>query len=96
MEDVVVVFGAGVDFRNAIYNFSKRNATALVSDADCVVGQLDDYFGACAHDEFVYAVVYYFFHKYIDAVIYVRSVAKTANVHAWSEPYVLKRRHSFD
>ena len=34
LEDVIVVFGAGVDFRNAIHDFAQRNAAAKIAHGD--------------------------------------------------------------
>ena len=82
LEDVVVVFGAGVDAGDAFDDLAEGDAAAEVADSDLVV--LDGDFDALAeaHDEFVYGVVDDFLEEDVDAVVVLGAVADAADVHA--------------
>ena len=90
LEDVVVVFAAGIHHRDAFDHLVERNAAAEVADGDAVIvdGEFDPF--AMAHDELVDAVVDAFLEQHVDAVFGVRTIAQSANVHARSGAYVLR------
>ena len=53
---------------------------------------------AKAHDEFINAIVEYFLHQDINAVILRRPVSEFADIHAWTETNMLlpiKRLYGF-
>src|SRR5258707_8786346 len=57
LEDIIVVFGAGVDFRDAIHDLAQGDAASEIADRARLIFDGDLHLFAVAHDEFVDAVV---------------------------------------
>src|SRR5436190_13091480 len=82
LENIVVIFCTGVDLRNALDDFSQRNATAEIAHRDGFVfdGELD--FLAGAHDKLVNGIIDDLFEQDVTPVIVMGAIANAANVHA--------------
>ena len=89
LEDIVVVFGAGVDDGDALDDFAQRDAATVVADGDAVFIYVDVDLLAVAHDEFVDGVVDDFLEQDIDAVVGVGAGAEATDVHAGAQADVL-------
>ena len=82
LEDVVVVFGTGIDDRDALYYFAEGNAAAVVADLDSPLVDLDVDLLATAHDELIDGIVNDLLEQYVDAVVGIGTRAEAADVHA--------------
>ncbi len=96
MEDIVVVFGAGIDLGNAINDLAERNATPKIAHGDGGSFDVDLDLLAEAHDVFVDGVVDDFLEKDVATVVEIRAVTDTADVHAGAEADVFEGRKRFD
>src|SRR5439155_6105087 len=96
LEDIVVVFGAGVDLGDAVHDFAQRNAAPEVAHAHGLVLDAHLQLLAIAHDELVNPVVYDLLEQDVTAVIIVRAVTDPANVHAGAQPDVFERGEGFN
>ena len=96
MEDVVVVFRAGVDLGDAIDNFAEGNAAAKITDGDGFFFDADLNLLAGAHDVFVDGIVDDFFEEDVTAVIVMGAIADAADVHAGAEADVFQRGERLD
>ncbi len=90
LEDVVVVFGTGVDDRDALYYFAEGNAAAVVADDDSIFADFDVDLLATAHDELIDGIVDDLLEQYIYAVVGIGTRAEAADVHAGPQADVLK------
>lgn len=90
LEDIVVVFGAGVDDRDALDDFAEGNAAPVVADLDPPLVDLDVDLLATAHDELIDCVVDDLLEQYIDAVVRVSTRADPTDVHAGPQADVLE------
>ena len=96
LENVVVVFRAGVDFGDAIHDFAQRNAAAEIAHADGVALDVDLHLLAVAHDEFVHGVVNDLLDQDVAAVVAIGAVADAADVHAGAQADVFEGGERFD
>ena len=96
LKDVVIVFRSGVDPRNAVDHFAERNAAAVIADADESAIDCHIDLATVAHDEFVDRIVDHLLQKDIDAVIVMRAIAQTPDVHPGTSPNVFQRGKRFD
>src|SRR5205807_9612474 len=71
LEDVVVVFGAGVNLRDAIHDFAEGDAASEIADGDGLFLDGDMDLFASAHDEFINAIVDDFLKQNVTAIIAV-------------------------
>ena len=96
LEDFVVIFCAGVDFGDAVDNFTEGNAAPEVADGDGVV--FDDNIDAFAvpHDEFVDTVIDDFFDEDVDPVVIVGARAGAPDIHTGPKADVLEGGEGFD
>ena len=90
LEDIIVIFGAGVDFGNAIDHFAQGNAAAEIAHADRRAFDIDLHLLAVAHDEFVDGVIDDFLEEDITAVVVVRAVADPPDIHAGAQADVFE------
>ena len=89
-ECFAVVFTAGIQFADCLYQLSLRNASSVVAYAYAEIFFYVDFDSfAGTHLEFIDTVVHYLFQQYIDTVIILRTVAKTAYVHARTDTDML-------
>ena len=96
LEDVVVVFGAGVDFGDAIHHFAQGDAAPEIADGHGVVLDGDLHFLAVAHDEFVNGVINDLLEQDVAAVVVMGAVADAADVHAGAQADVFQRGERLD
>ena len=82
LEDVVVVFGTGVDDRDALDDFAEGNAAAVVADLDSPLVDLDVDLLATAHDELINGIVDDLLEQYVDAIVGIGTRAEPTDVHA--------------
>ena len=86
-ECLAVVFTAGIQFADCLYQLSLRNASSVVAYAYAEIFFYVDFDSfAGTHLEFIDTVVHYLFQQYIDTVIILRTVAKTAEAIAVAAP----------
>ena len=96
LERLGVVFGAGVDDRDAFQDLAERDAAAVVAHAQGAVGELHLDLPAAAHREFVDGVIDRLLEQDVDAVLGVAAIAEAADVHARPQPDMLGRGKGFD
>ena len=96
LEDVVVVFGTGVDDRNALYYLAEGNAAAVVADLDEPLVDLDVDLLATAHNELIDCIVNEFLEQYVDTVVGIGTRAEAADVHTGPQADVFERREGLD
>ena len=96
LEDIVVVFRAGIDLGNAIDDFAQRNAAAEIAHGHRVVLDRDLDLLAVAHDEFIDGVIDDLLEQDVAAIVVMGAVADAADVHAGAQPDVLERGERFD
>ena len=97
LEDFGIVFGAGVDHRDAFHHLAERNAAAVIAHPAAAVfgyGDVDPL--AAAHDKFIDRVIQDLFEKDVDTVIGMRAVAEPADVHARPFADMLQGTQGFD
>ena len=90
LEDVVVVFGTGIDDRDALDDLAEGNAAAVVADLDSPLVDLDVNLLATAHDELIDGIVDDLLEQYVDAVVGIGTRAEATDVHAGPQADVLK------
>lgn len=87
LEDIVVVFGAGVDLADAVEHFSEGDAPSVVADSEefalWIVG--DHHIIAVVHDEFVNAIINDFFKEDVDSVVDMGAIAEASDVHSGAQ-----------
>ena len=96
LEDVVIVFRACIDPRNAVDHLAERDAASVVSDADEIAVDCNIDLAAIPHDELVDGIVDDLFQKDIDAVIMVGAIPQAADVHAGTRPDVFQGGERLD
>ena len=96
LEDVVVVFGAGVDFGDAIHHLAQGDAASEIADGDGVALDVKLHFLAVAHDEFVHRVINDLLDQDVAAVVAVGAVPDAADVHAGAQADVFQGGERFD
>ena len=90
LEHIVVVFGASVDDRDALYYLAEGNAAAVIAHLDPLPVNLDVDLLATAHDELINGVVNDLFEQYVNAVVGIGTRAEPADVHAGPQADVLE------
>jgi hypothetical protein len=90
LKNFVVVLGTGVDNRYRIDNFSKGNATPIISYGHIasIYGDVD--FLTMAHNEFINGIVYNFFEENVNTIVGVITIAQATNVHACAQTNVFE------
>ena len=96
LEGLAVVFGAGVDDRDAVDELAQRDAAAVIAHPDGAAGDLDLDLPAGAHREFVDGVVDGLLEEDVDAVLGMGAVAEAADIHAGADPDVLEGAEGLD
>ena len=96
LENVVVIFRAGVDLGNAVHDFAERNAAAKIPHRHAIAVEADVDFLAVAHDEFINGIVHDFLEQHVAAVVRMRARADAPDIHAGAEADVLERGKSFN
>src|SRR5258706_998239 len=96
LEHVIVVFGAGVDLRYAIDDFSEGNAAPEITDRNCFVRDRDLDLLTVAHNEFIDAVIDDLFEQDIAAIVVMGAIADAANVHAGAQSDMFEGRERLD
>ena len=96
LEGLGVVLRAGVDDRHALKDLAERNAAAVVAHAQGAIGESDLDLFAVAHRELVDGVIDGLLEQHIDAVLGVAAVAEAADVHARTQPDMLRRGQGLD
>lgn len=96
LEDIVVIFGTGVNFGDTVDNFSEWNTASEVADGNSVVFDANVNALAVAHDKFVDPVIDYFFHEDVDAIVVVGAGTGTPDIHAGTEADVFEGGEGFD
>src|SRR6266540_224034 len=96
LEDVIVVFGPGVDLGDAIDHFAQGDAASEVAHAHARAFDVQVDFLAEAHDEFVDGVIDHFFEEDVTAVVVMGAVADAPDVHAGAQPDVFKAAEGLD
>jgi len=89
LEDLAVVFGAGVDLRDAVHNLAQRNAPAEIPHAHAVALDIDFDLLAETHDELVNRVVDDLLQQDVTTVVVVRTGADAPDIHARAQADVL-------
>ena len=88
LKDVVVVLAAGMHLRNTVDDLAERDTAAVVANRHRRPIAVDLDAAALAHDELVDGVVDDLLEQNVDAVVGMRAVADTADVHAGAQPDV--------
>ena len=91
LEDLVVVFRAGIDDRHAFNDFPQGDPPSVVPYGDFILFDFNVDLLAVAHNEFIDGVIRHLFDEDIDPVVRISSVSQTADIHTGPEPYMLKR-----
>jgi len=81
LEDIVIVFGTGVDLGDAIHDLAQGDAAAVVTDRDSGAVNLDLHLAPVAHDVFINGIVHNLLQEDVASVIVVRPL-RCAHVHA--------------
>src|SRR5436190_18100339 len=90
LEDLVVIFGAGVYFRDTIDHFAERDAAAEIAHRHAVVLDVNLDFLAVAHDVFVNRIIDDLFEQDVTAIVLVRSIANPPDIHTRAQPDMLQ------
>ena len=96
LKHVVVVLRAGVDLGHAVHHLAQRDAAAEIPHAHGGALNVDLHLPAVAHDVFVNGVVDHLLEQDVAAVIVVRTIAETADIHAGAQPDMLQRGKCLD
>ena len=96
LENVIVVFGAGVDLGDAIHHFAQGDAAPEIAHADRGAFDADLHLLAIAHDEFVNGVIDDLLEQDVAAVIVMGAVADAPDVHAGAQADVFEGGKRFD
>ena len=91
LEYIVIIFPAGIHYRNAFNQFSRRNAAAVVAHGNEIILQFDVDSASGAHDKFVDTVIDYLFEQDIYTVIRIGTVAHAPDIHTGAETDMLQR-----
>ena len=93
---LAVVFRACVDDRNAVHELSERDATSVVAHLHVAIRNLHLDPFSLTHHKLVDRVIDRLFQQHVNAVLCVRAVSESPNVHAWAEADVLQRAEGLD
>ena len=89
-EGLAIVFTAGIQLADSFHQLSLRNTPSVVTYTYAeIFFYIDFNTFAGSHFEFIDAVVHHFFQQYVNTVIVLRTVAKTAYVHTRTDTNVL-------
>ena len=69
MENIVVVFGTGIDHRNAFDNFAERHAAPIVAHADVIGLNCHIDFCAKTRNKFIDSIIHHLFEQNVYAVV---------------------------
>ncbi len=91
LENLAVVFGAGIELRHRLDKFSEGDAATVVADGHAALGEvnLHLYFLAESGSELIDGIINHLLDEHVDAVVVARAVAQFTDVHTRTEPYVL-------
>src|SRR5208282_5712212 len=78
LENIVVIFGAGVDFGDAVHHFTQRDAAAEIAHTHRRALNIDAHLLAVAHDIFVDGIIDDLLEQNIAAVVEMGAVADAA------------------
>lgn len=96
LEDVVVIFGAGIDEGNALDDFAEGDSAAEIADRDAGSVDMDEDFAAVAHNELIDGVIDNFLQEDIDSVVVLGTVADSADIHSGSFSDMFEGRKGLD
>src|SRR5688572_9830342 len=82
LENLAIVFGAGIDLAHHIHHFTERNATAKVADGDGIFFNSNIDLFTVAHGIFVDTVVYHLFNKDVDTIVGAGAIAQFTDIHS--------------
>jgi hypothetical protein len=92
LENLIVVLGSGIDFGNTLDDLAQRDSPPEITHRDPGALDSDDYPVTVPHDELIDGVIHHLFDKDIDAVVIIRAVTHTADIHTGTFPDVLQGR----
>ena len=95
LENIVIVLGPGVDYRNTLDDLPQGDPPSMVPDLDLVVLDADVHTVAVAHNKLVDGVVHNLFQEYIDPVVLIASVTQTADIHTGPQADMLQGTEGF-
>ena len=91
LENIVVVFGTGIDNRNALDNFAERNTAPIVAHTDAIGVNCHIDFCAKTRNKFIDGIIHHLFEQNVYAVIGISTRTEPPNVHTRAQPNMLKR-----
>ncbi len=90
LEHLVIIFSTSVQLTDGFHQFALRNASTIVTHPHALLfGQVNIYAFSKIHSELIYTVVDDLLHQHVDAILCMRPIAQSTNIHARTHAHVL-------